>query len=70
MEKPRWLSLVLRTVGLMGEGEIGVRGIGDLRESDGREAALMLRESLGLAARVASILNDVFPLVMENGPCR
>jgi len=45
-------------VGLIGEGEIGVRGIEDLRESDGRAAALILRESLGLTAREASILVD------------
>ena len=57
MEKPRWFSRVLRAVGLIGDGETGVRGIGGLRESEGREAALMLRESLGFAAREASILN-------------
>jgi len=39
VEYPRWFSLVLRAVGLMGDGEIGVRGIamGDLRESEGRD---------------------------------
>jgi len=44
-------------VGLMGDGESGVRAreVG-WRDDDGLEAALMLSESLGLAARVASIL--------------
>lgn len=58
-EWPRWFRRVLRAVGLLGEGESGVRGReeGGLRESDaGLEAALMLRESFGLAARVASIV--------------
>lgn len=41
----------------MGDGETGVRGReGALRDSEGLVAALMLRESFGLAARVASIL--------------
>ena len=41
---------------MLGDGETGVRGMeGALRDSDGFEEALMLRESLGLAAREASI---------------
>ena len=59
VEKPRWLRRVLRTVGLMGEGEIGVRGRGE-RAADLEAAAAVLmvgtvRPSLGRAAR-ASIL--------------
>lgn len=67
MEKPRWFILVFRAVGLIGEGEMGVRGImaGDLRDRAGLEEAApwlaaveMLRESFGLAARApTSILN-------------
>lgn len=39
LEKPRWFILVFRAVGLIGDGEMGVRGImtGDLRERDGRD---------------------------------
>ncbi len=44
----------------MGDGEIGVRGMEGLRESEGLEAALMLRESFGLTARVASISTIFF----------
>lgn len=29
VEKPRWLRRVLRAVGLIGDGEMGVRGRGD-----------------------------------------
>lgn len=71
VEKPRWLSFVLRAVGLRGEGDSGVRGdmvivmaTGDLRDRTGRdvllvEAAAMLKESLGLAARAAYIMSVV-----------
>ena len=56
VENPRWLRRVLRTVGLMGEGDTGVRGRGDF--SAGLTLFVVVgraRESLGLAAR-ASIL--------------
>lgn len=45
VEYPRWFRRVLRAVGLIGDGEMGVRGVGtegmvrlmgDLRESEGR----------------------------------
>lgn len=58
VESPRWLSLVLRTVGLIGDGETGVRKVGDFGArlvtagAVGTESA-----SLGLAAR-ASMLTD------------
>jgi len=63
VEKPRWFSLVLRAVGLRGDGETGVQGTfraaGDWRVRAGREAAVvaaeMLRESLGLATRAANM---------------
>jgi hypothetical protein len=57
--------------GLIGDGEMGVRGIllagpGDSSERVGRAetfwAEEMLRESLGLAARAAYILNDMIIL--------
>lgn len=37
MEYPLWFNLVLRAVGLMGEGETGdLKGVrGDLRDSEG-----------------------------------
>lgn len=54
MEKPRWLRQVLRTVGLIGEGEMGVRGRGDFARVVGA-AVGTASMSLGLAAR-ASIL--------------
>lgn len=55
--------MVLRAVGLRGDGESGVRGMvmaaGDGIVRVGRDAAVvaaeMLRESLGLATRVASM---------------
>lgn len=50
MEKPRWLRWVLRTVGLIGEGEMGVRGRGDLVSAAGA-AVGTASMSLGLAAR-------------------
>lgn len=61
MEKPRWFKRVLRTVGLMGEGEMGVRG--RVRGRGERAAAAVVvvlrvgtaRASLGRVAR-ASIL--------------
>ena len=62
VEYPRWLSLVLRAVGLMGEGDTGDLTLtGDLSDRDGRACAAfveMLRDSLGLTARLASILAD------------
>jgi len=59
VEKPRWLSRVLRAVGLIGEGEIGVRGSGDFMLRVLVVFVGRARESLGLAAR-ASILDDEF----------
>ena len=56
VEKPRWLRRVLRTVGLIGEGEMGVRGSGDLAAE--AETLLMVgtaRASLGRVARAASM---------------
>lgn len=50
MEKPRWLRRVLWTVGLIGEGEMGVRGSGDFVRVVGA-AAGTASMSLGLAAR-------------------
>ena len=55
VERPRWLSLVLRAVGLMGEGEIGVRRSGDFGARLATGATGTARASFGLAAR-ASIL--------------
>ena len=55
VEKPRWLRRVLRTVGLIGEGEMGVGGMGDLRAGLTMVVVGRARESLGLAER-ASIL--------------
>ena len=60
MEKPRWLRQVLRTVGLIGEGETGVRGSGDFVRVAGA-AAGTASMSLGLAAR-ASMLTVVLGL--------
>ena len=60
VEKPRWLRRVLRTVGLIGEGEIGVRGRGDLMRVGGA-AVGTASMSLGLAAR-ASILTAILGL--------
>lgn len=62
VEKPRWLRRVLRTVGLIGEGEMGVRGRGE-RAAVWVAAAVVLivgtaRASLGRAAR-ASMLTIV-----------
>ena len=56
MEQPRWLRRVLRTVGLIGEGEMGVRGRGDLVAGAAVGTASM---SLGLVAARASILVTV-----------
>ena len=55
VEKPRWLSRVLRTVGLIGEGEIGARGSGDFALEVLTESAGTASESFGRAAR-ASIM--------------
>ncbi len=60
METPRWLRQVLRTVGLIGEGEMGVRGRGDLVRVAGA-AVGTASMSLGLAAR-ASIMAVVYRL--------
>ena len=60
MEKPRWLRRVLRTVGLIGEGEMGVRGSGDFVRVAGA-AVGTASMSLGLAAR-ASMLTVVLEL--------
>lgn len=60
VENPRWLRRVLCTVGLIGEGEMGVRGRGDLVRVAGALVGTASM-SLGLAAR-ASILAAVFGL--------
>ena len=60
MENPPWLRRVLRTVGLIGEGEMGVRGRGDLVRVAGAVVGTASM-SLGLAAR-ASILAGVLRL--------
>ena len=57
VEKPRWLSRVLRTVGLIGEGDTGVRRRGDLGAMLEADAAGTARASFGLAAR-ASMSTD------------
>lgn len=54
VEKPRWLRRVLRTVGLIGVGESGVRGRGDLAAA--AETVFRVgtaRASLGRAARAS-----------------
>jgi len=68
---------VFRAVGLIGEGEMGVRGIkpGDLRERVGREEAApwltaVEMVSVGLTARApASILNIGEEFVVELESC-
>lgn len=54
MENPRWFRRVLRAVGLMGDGDTGVGGIGDL---SARVVAAVVegraRASLGRAARAS-----------------
>ena len=55
MENPRWFSRVFRAVGLIGDGETGVGGSGDLSGRVEVVAVGRARASLGLAAR-ASIL--------------
>jgi len=55
VEKPRWLRPVLRTVALLGEGEIGVRGNGDLAAAVLTESAGTASESLGRAARASIV---------------
>ena len=57
MEKPRWLRRVLRTVGLIGEGEMGVRGRGVLVRVAGA-AVGTASMSLGLAARASIMTKD------------
>ena len=71
MENPRWLSLVLRAVGLIGSGDSGAlkgdmrgaKGVGvtgDFSDSVGlvdcAAAGEMLRESFGFMTLEASIL--------------
>ena len=51
VEAPRWLSLVFRTVGLIGDGETGVRSRGDLGARLATGAIGTNRASLGLGAR-------------------
>ena len=58
MEKPRWLRRVLRTVGLIGEGEMGVRGSGDLVTVAGGAVGTE-SISLGLAARASMSAADL-----------
>lgn len=63
----------------MGDGEIGVRGIGpgDRSESTGRGAVVaaeMLRDNLGLAVRAAYILIELAGICLsflakEDGEC-
>lgn len=53
------MSRVLRAVGLIGDGEMGVRGIGDFMLRVLVVLVGRARESFGLAAR-ASILADEF----------
>ena len=55
VENPRWLRQVLRTVGLIGDGEIGVRGSGVFALEVLAESAGTASESFGRAAR-ASIM--------------
>lgn len=60
---PRWLSLVLRAVGLVGVGDTGVLGsecTGERMDNEGLvfvAAVEILRDNLGLAER-ASILTE------------
>jgi len=66
VEYPLWFNLVLRTVGLMGDGDTGdLRGVsgdrGDLSDNVGRVIGPafeveMLKESFGFAMREASML--------------
>ena len=71
VEKPRWLRRVLRTVGLMGEGEMGVRGRGErAADLEAATAVLMVgtaRASLGRPAARASILMVVVLVVVCGG---
>ena len=60
VENPRWLRRVLCTVGLIGQGDIGVRGRGDLVRVAGVVVGTVSM-SLGLAAR-ASILEAISQL--------
>ena len=54
MEKPRWLRRVLLTVGLIGDGEMGVRGSEDLvREAGATVGTASI--SLGRAARASML---------------
>lgn len=55
MENPRWFRRVLRAVGLMGDGETGVGGTGDLSARAVAAAAVVgrARASLGRAARAS-----------------
>ena len=67
MEKPRWLRRVLCTVGLIGEGEMGVRGRGDLVRVPGAVVGTASM-SLGLAAR-ASMLAAALNYSDDDGDC-
>lgn len=77
MEKPRWLSFVLRAVGLNGSGDNGVlkgdlrgaKGVtGDLSDNTGLVACVVigatLRESFGFIALEASMLTDLVLIVL------
>lgn len=55
VEYPRWLRRVLRTVGLIGDGEMGVRGRGDLMRVAGAVVGTASM-SLGLAARASMLI--------------
>lgn len=64
VEKPRWLRRVLRAVGLIGDGEMGVRGSGDFAVAVVVGTA-RLRASLG--PRRASMLIASSLMKMDKG---
>lgn len=79
LTNPRWLSLVLRDVGLSGGGDSGdlngdLRGargvIGDFNDRTGLDCCVatgaILIESFGLTALDASILTDLCDMQMFN----
>lgn len=66
VEYPLWFSLVLRAVGLMGDGDTGDRrgSKGDLRDSDGRPAVCtveveMLKDNFGFATLEESMVDGL-----------
>ena len=56
VENPRWFRRVLRTVGLIGEGDIGVLGWDVLSARLPLDVEGSERASLGRVARAASIV--------------